>query len=83
MVLSILQGRRPGIYPFDEISDAKFGFKKLSRSSEQLISNFFLHLRLFDDVRFQCSQIFVVFHFLMLWGFGSSIPSKIFIIILF
>ena len=48
-------------YLFDEISVAKLGFKKFSRSSEVFISNFSFHLCLSDGICFQYSQEFVVF----------------------
>ena len=69
-----------GVYPFDEISAAEFGFEKLSRLTEVLFCYFFFHLHLFNGVRFQYSSVPVnfLFFFLILCWFGSFIPSVIF-----
>ena len=48
------------VYLFDGISTAEFDFNKISCSSEILLL-FFFHVELFDGVRFQYSQILVVF----------------------
>ena len=61
MLPSILQGRYPGVYVFDETFAAERGFEKLSSSSEVLFSNLFLRLRLFEGVRFQYSKVLVAF----------------------
>ena len=39
----------PGVYLSDKISTAEFGFEKFFRSSQLLVSYFFLCLHLFDD----------------------------------
>ena len=47
-------------------------FRVVFRSPEVFYLIFFFHLRMFDDVRFHNSQVFVSF-----FSFGSSIPSVI------
>ena len=44
MIPSILQGDCPGVYFFDEIPAAEFGFEKLSRSPKVFFTNFFTFL---------------------------------------
>ena len=41
----------------------KFVFEKFSCSSEVLLSNFFFHICLYDAIRFQYFQIFVILFF--------------------
>ena len=65
----------PGIYSFDGISVAEFGFEKISRLFEILISYFIFDLRLFDGVYFKYFKALVIF--LRVLKFGRSIPSII------
>ena len=53
----------------------RWSFEQYFRSSGLLFSYFFLYLRLFYGVRFQFSQVLVVFQILS-W-FGNFIPSVI------
>ena len=57
------KGDSPGVYPFDKLPSAELGFEKFSRSSEVLFSYFFFHFPVFDGVRFQFSQVLVIFLF--------------------
>ena len=59
---SILKGDCPGVYPLDEFSATEIGFE-FSRSSEILFFNFFFHLCLFDDIRFQYCLVLISFLF--------------------
>ena len=84
MISSILQGVLPGVYLLDVTSAAEFGFEKLSRSSEVPFC-FFFHPRLFNGIRFQYSEVLVIFIFwfsldlvvlfLLLFVFFSSLGT--------
>ena len=52
-----------GVHLFDKIFTAELGLQKFSRFFEILFSYFFFHHHLFDGVRFQYSQVLVVFLF--------------------
>ena len=54
-------GVSPGIYSLDKISATQFTFEKFSRSSEVLFSYFHFHFGFFYGIRFQYSQLLVIF----------------------
>ena len=63
----LIKGRYPYTYFFEKISAADFGFKKFSCSSNLLLSFFFFHLCLFDDI-FSCLSFFYKYSYTFLIG---------------
>ena len=56
------KGCCPGVYLFDEIFTTDLGFETLLHPPRLIFTIFFIHNRLSDDVCFQNSRVFLIWH---------------------